>query len=76
MTEQKPFRIIFPKPEHANKIGEFNAKLALETENKILDKESVSKSDKKLIEMASTEPHREEIKSSPGFYLIAEDTKT
>ena len=76
MTDTKPFEIIFPKPEHAEIIGDFNAKLALETENKILDKEKVTKSDRELIEMATSEPHKEEIKSSPGFYLLAVETST
>lgn len=71
MTEQSLFKIIFPREDHAPFIGEFNAKLALETENKTIDSKIVAENDWKLISMMPENPHLEQVKTSPGFYLLA-----
>lgn len=49
MSVEANFKIIFPKEEHASMIGEFNARLALETENKTIDAKMIAENDRKLI---------------------------
>lgn len=74
MSDSSTFKIIFPREEHASAIGEFNARLALETENKTLDSKIVAENDRRLIQSSPENPHLEQIKTSPGFYLLALET--
>lgn len=76
MTDSKTFKIISPLIEHAQAIADFNVKLAAETENKTLDPVKTAENEKLLISMASSEPYKEVIKASPGFYLLAIEEAT